>query len=778
MVAASLLILALLPQADIQGTVRAAATSEPVPYATVRIAELRRSVSTDAAGGYAIRGVPDGRWRVQASSVGYHPTELIVRTRGGTVVRMDFDLAAAPIALPDVKVVARREQPESRAEVLGGPPATPLRSAELAAVPALAEADVLRAVQTLPSVAASSDFSSALYVRGGSPDQALVMLDGMPLFNPYHVGGIFGALDPSAVASVDVLAGAVPARAGDRLGGIVDIRTRDGGRDRMRGNGGVSLIAARASVDGPLPRGRGSYIASVRRSYLDALTSAAYALELTEGTLPYGFTDAHLKVTHDAGGNGTLAASLYLNREVIDTPERMRRETGDDYRIRWGSRLASVSYRRSLGTAWVGEARAGLTGFMATFDARERALVGGTPPEDIPYVSVLTGRTEARNLLAAAEVIRHAPRHQSRAGLQGDAYRLAHRIVEVSPRPFGDFVVPFERVDEPRTLAAYVDDEWTATDALVIRTGVRVLHAGELGTAWMPRAGIRWAPRRGLAFSAGGGRYAQVVHSLRDEESAASALLAYDLLAAAEPGTGLLTGEDVAVGTEWVRGATSVRVDAYAKWLHDLPLPPVAANPLEAPFVVPHGYRSGEGTMRGVEMLARHVRGRAHWSLSYTLAAAERRVDGERYTPQFNRRHTLDALAQLPFGARGEVTARLALASGQPYTPVTGFALGYRYDPVTRRFTTDDARGTLLVGEHNSARLPRYLRLDLGARREYRRRWFGAPVVVVPYVHVLNALNTRNVSFARPRIREDGRAVLTFLPQLPFFPTIGAEWRF
>jgi hypothetical protein len=777
MAAASLLLLALLPQADIQGTVRAAATAEPVPYATVRIVELRRSVATDAGGSYAIRGVPDGRWRVQASSVGYHPTELIVRTRGGTAVKMDFDLVAAPIPLPDVRVVARRERTESPAEVHGGPRAVQLRAPELAAVPALAEADVLRAVQTLPSVAAASDFSSALYVRGGSPDQTLVMLDGIPLFNPYHAGGIFGALDPSAVASVDVLAGAVPARAGDRLGGIVDIRTRDGGRDRMRGNGGVSLIAARASIDGPLPSGRGSYIASVRRSYLDALTSAAYALELTEGTIPYGFTDAHLKVTHDAGGNGT-AASLYLNREVIDTPERMRRETGDDYQIRWGSRLASVSYRRTFGPAWVGEARAAVTGFAATFDARERVLVPKTPPEEIPYVPVLTGRTDTRNLLVAAEAIRHAPRRQTRAGIQGDAYRLAHRIVEVNPTPFGDFVVPFVRTDEPRTVAAYVDDEWAAADALTLRTGLRVLHAGELGTAWMPRAGIRWAPTQGLAFSAGGGRYAQVVHSLRDEESAASALLAYDLLAAAKPGTGLLTGEDVVMGAEWTRGATRVRLDAYSKWLHGLPLPPFAANPLEAPFVVPDGFRIGEGTMRGVEMLARHVRGRASWSLSYALAAAERRVGGEAYTPQFNRRHSLDALAQLPFGARGEVTARLALASGQPYTPVTGFAMGYRYDPVSRRFTTDDPRGTLLVGEHNSARLPRYLRIDLGGRREYHRRWFGAPMVIVPYVHVLNALNTRNVSFARPRIRGDGRAVLTYLPQLPFFPTIGAEWRF
>ena len=775
MTAATLLLLALLPGADLQGRVRASPSGDAVPYATVRLPELRRAVSAGEDGSFVLPGVPEGRWRVQASAIGYQTTEAVVSVGGGAVVRLDFDLVAAPVALARVEARGqRRDASDSRAHVLGGPPPAGMDARALMSVPALAEADVLRAVQTLPAVAAASDFSGALYVRGGSPDQTLVMLDGAPLFNPYHLGGLFGAIDPATVESVAVLPGALPARAGDRVSGVVDIRTREGGRDRVRGSGALSLISSRASIDGPLPTGRGSYAASFRRTFVDAFTGAAYALDLIPSPIPYAFTDAHLKLTHDLGG-GVVTASAYLDDEGMDTPARQRRETGNDLRSDWGTLLGAVAYRRSLGAGLAAEARLGATRFHATFEGIQRVLPSAAGAELVPRE--VSGRTETRNLFASAEMAWAAGRNQLRAGFQADAYRMAHHLAKVHPETFGGFVVPFQREDHPRTFAAWVDDEWAPSPALTLRGGVRVLHAGGRGTAWMPRAGLRWSPRPGLALSAGAGRYAQVMHSLRDEESVASAVLSYDLLAA--PAAGLLTGQDVAAGAEWSRGGTSVRVDAYAKWLHGLPLPPVPENPLESPLVVPGGFRTGEGSTRGVEVLARHLRGRALFSLSYALAYAERRVDGETFTPRFERRHTLDALAVLPAGGRGELNARLALATGQPYTPVVGVAEGYAYDPRTGRFVpAPDTRGTLLLGAHNSARLPGYLRLDAGARREYERRWFGRPVTVTPYLQVINVLNTRNILFAQPRADHETPPVLRFVPQIPVLPTVGVEWRF
>ena len=771
------LLLALLPAAaSISGTVRAQESREPIAGATVEIPELRRRAVTDERGYFVLAGVPAGQYTLRADALGFRRVERPVSVPETGSVRVDLELTPQATELAGIEVQTERG---GRTAARGGPGATRLDSRTVNTVPALAEADVMRALQVLPSVAAASDFSSALYVRGGSPDQNLVMLDGTPLFNPYHLGGIFGAIDPSTVASVDLLAGAFPARVGDRLSGVVDIRTREGGRDKVRGNGAVSLISSRASVDGPLPTGRGSYLFSVRRTYLDAFTDAAYALDLIPGTLPYGFTDGHLKLSHDVGTNGQVSASVYLNDEGVNIPERMRRETGVDVQFDWGSRLATVAYRHTFGPALVGEFRAAATQFLGTFAAAEDEWDDELQRQRDEFSPILSARTEARDLLAAADLTWYRRTHRVRTGVQFDAYRFAHRVEDLTENQeaFGPFVVPFRRSEEPRTLAAYVDDEWSPTRSLDIRAGLRVLHAGAWGTEWMPRVGARWAVLPELALSFGAGRYAQVIQSLRNEESLAASLLAYELLAASPQTTGLLTGEDVVVGAEWAHGVTSVRVDAYVKRLHNLPLPPTPDDILEAPVVVSEGFRTAEGSARGLELLARHARGAAQFSLAYALLFAEREIDGERFAPRFERRHTVDALALLPLGTRGEFSARLAVATGQPYTPVLGVGQGYRYDPGGRRFVYvgDDP---ILLGAHNSGRLPGYLRLDVGARRTYEKRWFGGNVTLTPYLQILNVLNTRNVLFAEPQASGYGPAVLEYAPQLPIFPTVGVEWKF
>lgn len=769
---------AALSAATVSGTVRAEGSREPVAGATVEIQALRRRAVTDERGYFVLPGLPAGTHTLRVSALGFRPTERPVTVPENGAVRVDIELSSQAVAVAGIEVRAERG---TRTADRSGPGATRLDARTVNTAPALAEADVLRALQMFPSVAAASDFSSALYIRGGSPDQNLVLLDGAPLFNPYHLGGIFGAIDPSTVASVELLPGAFPARVGDRLSGVVDIRTREGGRDQMRGNGAVSLISSRASVDGPLPTGRGSYLVSVRRTYLDAFTDAAYALDLIPGTLPYGFTDAHLKLSHDVGANGQFSASLYVDDEGVNIPERMRRETGTDVQFDWGARMLSLGYRRTLTPTLVGEVRAAATQFLGTFAAAETEWDTRLQREREEMSPILSARTEARDLLAAADLTWYGRSHQLRAGVQLDAYRFAHRVEDFTrgQDAFGPLVTPFRRTDEPRTFAAYLDDEWAPTSTLGVRAGLRVLHAGSWGTEWMPRLGARWAVSPTLALSFGAGRYAQVLQSLRNEESLGASLLAYDFLAAPPRSSGLLTGEDLVLGAEWARGASSVRVDAYTKRLHGLPLPPTPDDILEAPVVVAEGFQTGEGSAQGVEVLARHSRGAAQFSLAYALSFAGREVEGERFAPRFERRHTVDALALLPLGERGQFSTRLAVATGQPYTPVLGVGQQYHYDPVNRRFS-DDAiyGGTVLLGEHNSGRLPGYLRLDVGARRSYQKRWFRENVTLTPYLQILNVLNTRNVLFAEPQASGYGPAVLNYAPQLPFFPTLGVEWKF
>ncbi len=781
MILAALLV-ALLPAATVRGTVRAEGTQEPVAYASVRVDEARRAARTDQRGLFVLADVPEGSWRVRVSAVGYQPMDTTVRVPASGTMELSFSLRPTPFTLPGIEARGRQE---SRAASTAGPGATRIEAREIDAAPALAEADVLRTVQLLPSVATASDFSSALYVRGGSPDQTMVMLDGTPLFNPYHLGGLFGAIDPDAVGAVDVLPGAFPARVGDRLSGVIDIQTRDGGRDRVRGFGGTSLISTRAGVEGPLPGGRGSYLVTGRRTYLDLFTEAAYGVGLIDATLPYHFTDGHLKLTHDVGKLGRLSAAVYLDEERMGYPKTRPEDdfegnpqpagARDDLDFAWGSRVGSLRFRRPLGATVVAELRGAVSTFHGSFDVYEGRFRGEGRPDTL--VQLLGARTRMRDVMAGADVAWHARDHQVRGGLQWDAYRFRHDVNERGDEG-GPFISTFDRDDEPRTLAAYLEDEWQASPLLRVRGGVRVLAAGDRGTEVLPRLGAQYTATPSLTLSLGGGRSAQVLHSLRNEESLGASLMAYDLLAAVPAATGLSTATDLVGGAEWVRGTTSVRVDAFAKRLSGVPVPPVPGDITEAPVLVNEGFVAADGDARGVELLARHTRGRAMYSLAYSLNDVKLEAGGVRYTPRFERRHTLDAVALVPWGRRGEISSRLALASGQPYTPAAGFGVPLRLDPSTGAFVQYGGGGTVLLDDHNSGRLPGYFRLDVGFRRSYEPRIFGRPTTITPFLQILNVLNTPNVLAGVPEVYGEAGPQVSYAPQLPILPTIGFEWKF
>lgn len=770
LLAAALLILA--PQATVHGTVRAERSLLPIAHATVEISELGRGVLTDAHGYFTFPDLPPGEWSIRASALGYGEFEASVMVPERGTITVALTLATRPVALEGITVRGRTGRATTAA---AGSEPFRIDASVVEALPVLAEPDIFRALQTLPSVQAASDFSSALYVRGGLPDQNLIMLDGAPLFNPFHLGGLFSAFDPSAIATVEMLPGGFPAPIGDRLSSAIDIRTKEGGQDRVRGSGAVGLISSRMSVDGPLPGGGGSYLLSARRTYLDLFTDLAQTAGLIDIAFPYGFTDAHLKLTSEVGRLGRLSASFYVDAEDFEILQESSNEFG---RFDWGSRMASVGYWQPLGASWVVDVRGGVSDFYGVFGAYKHPWSDQVRGLRTDTVEVLfDARTIQRDLFAAADFTGYARKHTRRLGVQIDRYLLDHAVA-LGESDFGKVILPFERTDRPFTLAAYAEDEWKATPALSLRGGLRVLHAGEHGSEWLPRLGVRYAPTPRVTLSAAGSRSAQVLRSLRSEESIWSSLTAYDLLVAVPKESGLTTAEDLTIGVEWRSTSSSVRVDAYQKWMHDLPVAPVPADIMESPMFATDSTLLGEGRARGLEVLARHARGRGAFSLSYALTFAEISNGEERYTPRFERRHLLDASAALPLGRRGRFTSRLAWATGQSYTPILGRTRGFGYDPVDGRFT---GRGgfngnSLLVGDHNSARLPRYFRLDVGARREFTRTWWDRPVQFTPYLSILNVLNTSNVLFAIPEGYD--RVTLEYPPQIPILPTFGIEWKF
>ena len=197
--------------------------------------------------------MPQGKYDLVASYVGYKNEERTITVGPNQIARADLELSPGAIEVREVKVTADRARFEREVEVS----AVRLETKQLQFIPKVGgEVDLFRTIQLLPGVIATSDFSNRLYIRGGSPDQNLILLDGITVYNPSHLFGLFSPFIAEAVSDVTLLAGGFPAKYGGRLSSVLDVTTKEGNSKRLTGDASVSVIAAQALVEGPLPRAK------------------------------------------------------------------------------------------------------------------------------------------------------------------------------------------------------------------------------------------------------------------------------------------------------------------------------------------------------------------------------------------------------------------------------------------------------------------------------------------------------------------------------------------
>ncbi len=255
--------------ASVSGYVRDAQTGETLLLANVTLQRAAldaplRGAATNNAGYYTIPGLAPGTYTLVVSYLGYQTHTEEIALAAGEARRLDIDLLPDDLEAGELVVTADRE--EDRARDIG---ATRLQAALVKELPSVLEPDVFRSLQLLPGVKAASDFSSGLYIRGGSPDQTLILLDRTTVYNPSHFFGLFSTFNPDAIKDVQLYKGGYPAEYGGRLGSVVDIYNKDGNRQQTTGGLSMGLLASRAYVEGPYAKdgdeAKGSYMVAVRR---------------------------------------------------------------------------------------------------------------------------------------------------------------------------------------------------------------------------------------------------------------------------------------------------------------------------------------------------------------------------------------------------------------------------------------------------------------------------------------------------------------------------------
>jgi len=333
----------------IRGTVEDKLTGEKLISSNVYDALSLKGITTNAFGFYSLT-LPAGKLKLTYSYIGYQPVVLDVNLHKDTLLNVRLDPV---ISLNEVVITADRTNSAVLSTQMS---MTELSSKTIKSLPMLlGEVDVLKALQLLPGVKGGNEGTSGIYVRGGGPDQNLILLDGVPVYNVTHLFGFFSVFNPDAIQSVKLITGGFPARYGGRLSSVLDIRMRDGNNKKFSAEGSVGIISSKLTLEGPIIKDKTSFIVSGRRTYIDVLAQPLIKMQ-ARGTnsnisAGYYFYDLNAKINHKFSDKSHLFLSAYSGRDkayfkTVDKGDIQGRmyQSESDAGLGWGNLTAAVRW--------------------------------------------------------------------------------------------------------------------------------------------------------------------------------------------------------------------------------------------------------------------------------------------------------------------------------------------------------------------------------------------------------------------------------------------------
>jgi outer membrane receptor protein involved in Fe transport len=356
---------------------------------------------------------------------------------------------------------------------------------QLRAIPQVAEPDLFRSIQMLPGVATLSDFSAGLYIRGGSPDQNLILLDQIDVYNPNHLFGFFSTFNTDAIKSVELLKGGFPAMYGGRLSSVLNVYNKEGDRENFHGIARLSLLSASTTLEGPWQKG--SWMVSGRRTYIDA------AGKLADFDLPYYFYDAHAKINFDMKKRDQGSVSLYLGNDNLDLGSG-----GLDVLIDWGNKTFSTQWTHLFSSKLFSH----FVFAGSRFDSDTKVNF-----DDISFgISNEIADLSLKGSLTYSPSIRHAMEF----GFEGKVldFDLNYEIVGTKyPNSFtGNY------------LGMYFQDNYSLSDLDVIQAGIRLDHYTDGSySRVVPRLSLKHALSGRTSFTLTYGRCSQFLNLVQME---------------------------------------------------------------------------------------------------------------------------------------------------------------------------------------------------------------------------------------------------------------------
>jgi hypothetical protein len=745
----------------IAGRVIDAERAEPRAGAAISVVGTTQGALADSNGRFAIVAVRAGDRTLRAHLLGYATLEQGVVVRAGETTKVELRLQPEARMLNAVRTEAKpvdREMFDTKPAV--GTVQITARAAE--GVPKLGDPDVMRIVQLLPGVEARNDFSTGFNVRGGEADQNLILLDGYPIYNPFHVGGLFSTFIDPTVGDITLMTGGFPARYGSRLSSVLDVHSADETRSGVHGTAELSLLSSTGELGGSFDGGKGSWMVAGRRTYADEFVKL-----ISSDQLPYHFRDEQAHLAYAFSPSTKLTVTAYDGRDVLDANIAAFSDStganagGGAFLFDWGNTVVgatlATSFRRPnahwlFGDSTTAEQHASRSRFSTTLNLGDGSL------------SLTNAVDDAR---LGGSITAHTATHDRSLGYDAATYTIDYGASSAQTE-----TQLYALHQRPSSGALFLDDLWRPSASWLVETGLRGEGYSSAGMTWLglsPRVSAKFFVSPELAFTAAVGKFTQGMHSLAREDIP---VRLFDFWVASDSVTPVSTAWHFVTGGEkWFGTSRYVRVEGFYKKYGRL----LDANPSPDPDNPSTNFFVESGDSYGADVLLRQFeRGPFSGWISYTYTVSTRQLDSLRYFPGQDRRHDVNLVANWR-AKKYLIGLRFGYATGTPYTDIVGEIVRRIYDPGLNAFGTrgGGAQNEFIGGPRDGARLPPTQRLDLSVTRTYA----VGRTTIAPYVSVVNAYDAKNVFMyvfdytASPPTKEA-------ISQFPLLPSAGVTIRF
>ena len=725
--------------ASVNGYITDKSSGETLISANVALLENNRGTSTNTLGYFSLTNLEPGTYTIAGSYIGFKLFKKTITLSANETLRLDIELEPNVVSTDEIVVTSDRVKEEQKD--IG---TAEINTELIKSLPKVFEADVFRSIQLLPGVKAASDFSSGLYIRGGSPDQTLILLDRNTVYNPSHFFGFFSTFNPDAIKDVRLYKGGYPAEYGGRLGSVLTIYNKDGNRNKTEGTATLGMLASRVSIEGPYKKG--SWMFSARRSTLEPVLAA---LRSTSDNIPssFYFLDFNGKVNFDASKNDKLSLAFYSGQDKVNFP------FSDDaeFKLNYGNRTLSTNWTHIFSDKL-------FSNFVLTgsqyFNYPEVEL-GGTPIER---------RNNIYDYSVKAD-LEYLPNEKHELALGIWAGTLTIRLND----RFDD-EPSFSSRSHSKYGSVYLSDTWRPSNKWKIVSGIRTSYLSDGDYFRLePRLSLEYKANDRIRLQTAYGRYNQYLTLITNE-----AFSGFDVWLTADDGVKPSFGDQFIVGAKTIPfSGYGLDIEFYYRTMNDIfELDPFLQDVSGLDY--PELFRIGNGDAYGAELFFEKRVGDLTGFIGYTFAYTWKKFDdynndignpdgaGRKYPPKYDRRNDVNLVLSYQLSKRWKSTLSFNYATGQAYTQVLG-----RYTVSNTPWSNADFN-TFTVGKINASRLPAYHRMDVSFARS--GTFFGMGEAEWQF-QIINVYSRRNIWFYNFDFDENPVS-RSAVPLLPLLPTI------